>query len=150
MTKILAESLFPKSSCWRQHNSLCVFKPKGYNIVNVPHGERDGLSPNGFSCWASWPHSPPLPSRSAGASRLASFRGFTYMPFPPTHWRAGEGQWGRQLNGSSCLDALALLPYPLLLIPAIFSTPLATNSSQCHVYVEPVLSWRKGLLGLIW
>ena len=34
-------------------SSFCVFKPKGYNSVNVPRGERDGSSRNDFSYWAS-------------------------------------------------------------------------------------------------
>ena len=49
---------------------------------------------------------PPFPFPLLLDSRLMSFEGIT-------HTRAGEGHWGRQPNGSSCLDALALLPYSL-------------------------------------
>ena len=56
-------------------NLYCVFKPKGYNIVNAPRGERDRSSPNGFSCFGELT---PLPSPSSRASRLVSFKGFIY------------------------------------------------------------------------
>ena len=76
------KSLHPNTYTYIR-KKLCVFKPKGYNIVNAPRGKRDGLSRNGFNCWVSWPHFTPLPSPppSAGASQLASFRGVTYTPF---------------------------------------------------------------------
>ena len=74
---------------------------------------------NGFSCFGELTPLPsplPLPSPppSPRPSQIVSFGRDTHTPIshPPTR-RAGEGHWGRQPNGSSCLDALALLPYSL-------------------------------------
>ena len=55
----------------------------------------------------------PLPS-SATSQSATSMQGVHILAVshPPTR-RAGEGHWGCQPNGSSCLDALALLSYSL-------------------------------------
>ena len=59
---------------------MCVFKPKGYNIVNTVHhvGDSVGLAQNGLNCWASWPHSPPSLPPFCWSSQLTPFRGVTH------------------------------------------------------------------------
>ena len=71
--------------------------------INAARGESVGSSQNGFSCWSSWPTYPP----------------FSSPLLKPVCGQPSEGactrrsHWGRQLDGSSCLDALALLPYSM-------------------------------------
>ena len=97
--------------------TICVFKPKVYNIVNTLRGERTGcrgmVSPALAVDPTPLPSTPPLPIQSG-------------CDFQEVHTHAGEAHWGRQANGSSCLDALALLPYsranPQSLFP-IYSLP---------------------------
>ena len=106
--------------------------------INAARGESFGSSQNGFSCWSSWPTYPP----------------FSSPLLKPVCGQPSEGactrrsHWGRQLDGSSCLDALALLPYslatPQSLLPFYshlrFSIPMATNSSQCRVYYKTIVT----------
>ena len=95
------------------------------------------------------PSFPPPPSPRP--SLTASFRRYTHTPIshPPTR-RADEGHWGRQPNRSSCLDALALLPYsratPRSLLP-FYSIPRfqfrwqLTVASLClYKYLAPTMS----------
>ena len=88
--------------------TLCVFKPKCYNIVNAPHGERTVCRRMVSAASASWPHSLPLfpPPLSQTQSGRVLREVHTHIDFPPTHlacwWgqMAGLGIHSFQKNGT--------------------------------------------------
>ena len=116
---------------------FCVFKPNGYIIVNAPRGER---------VVAEWfqllDKLIPLPSP------LPLLEPVGWCPTEGSHTRrshpqprcAGEGHWGLQSNGSSCLDALALLSHSLApLSPCYLFYSLLRFQFQWRLMVAAVL-----------
>ena len=81
---------------------LCVFKPKGYNTVNKPLGERDGSTRNGVSCWASWPPSHPFPFPPCRSQSVGTLQGGHIHAMGNVHWEMYKGE---SLLGSVNLGA---------------------------------------------
>ena len=61
---------------------VCVFKPKGYNIVNAPHGERTGCAEWFHLLWQLTPLPSPLLPLSQ-SSLAATFRRYTHTLVKP-------------------------------------------------------------------
>ena len=95
----------------------CVFKPKGYNIVNPAMVDRQVVVE--FCLLFRRVAPPPLFSQQSQRTLL---RVHIYAFFPPTHPALLVRAIGSTSRGSSRLDALALFPNSLaILLRSFFS-----------------------------
>ena len=111
--------------------------------MNAPRGERTcrhGMVSPALAVDPTTLSSPPSPNpvwlRPLGGTHTRRF-----PTHPPATGRAGEGHRGRQPNGYSCLDGLALLPYSTNKDKSteIFPSPSLNQdvqSAKCSIFKE--------------